>query len=318
MIGQKSMPADLSETRQTEVRAAVIATLAFFSLYDLPLHVESVHQLLYKCRATLPEVSEALKNLVYLRQVVQKGNLYALSDWDESARTTSKIEIEKRWRKVDRYFGILSIVPFISHVSIINSLAFDNAHMESDIDFFVVTRPHRLYFVRSIIIVIFRLLGVYKTRTKIHQQFCFGFYVTTKQQELGNVLLDQEDPLFAFWFASFAPLLNQTGYEQLVSANRWVYDYFPNFDFHRREVYIKKRSQVLAAIKYFLEIVLFIPAAILEPLLRSIHIRHTFNLPENHWPTATTIANDHMLKLHALDPRKEIRERFHQAIAVSK
>ena len=308
------MPENLSEARQTQVRTAVLATLAFFSLYDLPLHDKSIHQLLYRTRATLFEVSEALRNLVYLRKVVQKGNLYARADWDETKRTESKLEIEKRWRKVDRFFGLLSIIPFISQLSIINSLAFDNAHMESDIDFFVVTRPNRLYFVRSMIIVIFRLLGVYKTRTKIHEQFCFGFYVTTKDPDLAKILIHGEDPLFAFWFASFAPLLGKLGYEQLVSANRWIYDYFPNFEPRTREVYLKKVSPVLSFIKFFLEIVFFIPAMVLEPLLRAIHIRHTFNLPENHWPTSTTIANDHMLKLHALDPRKEIREKFHNVI----
>jgi hypothetical protein len=49
---------------------------------------------------------------------------------------------------------------------------------------------------------------------------------------------------------------------------------------------------------------------ILEPLLRRVHIRHTFKLPENHWKTSSTIADRKMLKLHALDPRKDLRNRF--------
>jgi hypothetical protein len=44
--------------------------------------------------------------------------------------------------------------------------------------------------------------------------------------------------------------------------------------------------------------------------LRKIHIRHTFRLPENHWKTSSTIANKDMLKLHALDPRKDLRDSF--------
>jgi hypothetical protein len=63
-------------------------------------------------------------------------------------------------------------------------------------------------------------------------------------------------------------------------------------------------------LKRFLEVVCYLPAALLEPVLRRVHIRHTFKLPENHWKTSSTVANKSMLKLHALDPRKDLRKQF--------
>jgi hypothetical protein len=291
-------------------KTAILKTMAFFSLYELPLNLHTIHQLLYKRRASFEEVSANLAELVSSGKIVAHDGLYALKPWDDSKLLANKKEIQKRWHKVDKYFWVLSIIPFIDHVSIINSLAFGNAHQESDIDFFVVTKPHRLYFARSLIIIIFRLLGVYKTREHVNERFCFGFYVTTKSPELEHVLVEREDPLFAFWFASFAPLINISGYRRLVRANLWIHGYFPNFDLETRLTYIKQKIPFLRIVKGVLEILLTIPAIILEPLVRSVHIRHTFNLPENNWATSTTIANQDMLKLHALDPRKDVREQF--------
>lgn len=301
---------EISPSRDA-VKKAIVKTMAFFSLYDLPLHLQGIHQLLYKQQATIGEVEAAIKELESNGKLVRKGELYALKTWDEYRLEANRVEIQKRWKKVDRYFWLFSIIPFIDHLSIINSLAFGNAHQESDIDFFVVTKPGRLYFVRSIIIVLFRSLGVYKTRTKVNEQFCFGFYVASNHQNLVSVLLEGEDPHFAFWFASFAPLINKSGYQRLINYNHWIYEYFPNFNWEMRLTYIKEKNITLRLVKGLLEIISIIPCMILEPILRYIHIRHTFKLPENHWATSSTVANKHMLKLHALDPRKELREKFY-------
>ena len=310
--GKKWMPE--TSSKNEEINSAILKTMAFFSLYNLPLTTSEIHNLLYKYPAEEHEVANTLTSLVYAGKLVEKNGRYALKDWDQAQTESNKFEIEKRWRKVDRYFWVLSLVPFLVQASIINSLAMGNADQESDIDFFVVTQPNRLYFVRSVIIAVFRLLGVYKTRNKINEQFCFGFYVTSNHMTLQRVLIEGEDPLFAFWFATFAPLINANAYQNLVGANQWIYEYFPNFQPQARLKYIRKKNWFLRLIKGMLEIMLTIPGMILEPVLRRIHIRHTFDLPENHWPTSTTVADAHMLKLHALDPRVEMRNKFYEVL----
>jgi hypothetical protein len=99
-----------------------------------------------------------------------------------------------------------------------------------------------------------------------------------------------------------------------VDQNVWIKNYFPNFSPQSRFEYYQFQPFWHRAAKRILEIVFWLPAAVLEPVLARIHIAHTFNLPENHWPTSTTVATRHMLKLHALDPRREIRDRFLKAL----
>jgi hypothetical protein len=305
--GKKSM-------LKPSVDKAILATLAFFSLSKVPLTKHRIFELLYKFKANEEQVNQVLEKLVVKNKIYKTDGLYSLEPFNPREYEFTKEETSKRWKRVDRYFWLLSLIPFVEHLSIINSLSFGNTTDESDIDFFVITKPNRLYFVRSMIIVLFRLLGVYKTRRKINKQFCFGFYVTPEKLDLRPLMLPDGDPYFVFWLSNMIPVLNEERYDQLIGANEWIYDFFPNFNPIQRRHHLKRPNVILQGLKFIFEVLLYMPSIILEPLIRWIHVRHTFNLPENHLPTSTTIAEKNILKLHAIDPRKDIRARFRELL----
>jgi predicted nucleotidyltransferase len=304
------MPNTLAKTFvKSKLTEAIIATLAFFDIYKLPISGRRVWELLYRVQATPEAVTLELQRLAQLGIIVFKDGMYALEDWDAKKIQANQIEIEKRWTRIRRYYWILSAVPFVEHISVINSVAMGNADHESDIDFFVVTKPERLYFVRSVIIVLFKLLGVYKNKRQINMRFCFGFYITSDSLSLKELLLPGEDPYLVFWLGTITPIFSLKYYEKLVKENRWIHSWLPNFKtMHRLEMYRRLKPSI--TLKKFLEVLCYPPALVLEPMLRKIHIRHTFKLPENNWNTSSTIANKTMLKLHAIDPRKELRSKW--------
>jgi hypothetical protein len=314
MNGKKLMLKTLAKSyTKTKVTEGILATLAFFNLYKLPITSKRLWELLYKAEATLPEVESELNRLVRLDLVINKNGLYALEDWDEKIYSRNQAEINKRWVRIKKYFWLISSIPFVEHVAVINSVAMGNADSESDIDFFVITKPNKLYFVRTWIILLFKVLGVYKNRKVTNERFCFGFYMTSDALSIKNLLLPQEDPYLTFWLGTIIPISGVHVYEKFVKENRWVYSWLPNFKTTQRLDSIKDLKPFLK-LKKFWQIVFTVPALILEPILRWIHIRHTFKLPENHWKTSSTIADKRMLKLHALDPRKNLRNRFNEIL----
>lgn len=302
-------PSPQKERGESGMREAIMKTLAFFSLYDLPITRDRLYELL-GIKADQLEFEYHVNFLLNNNKMVQKGSLVALKAWSEEQYLKNQQEITKRKEKVERYFKFLSLIPFVKQISLINSLAIGNADSESDIDFFVITKPRRLYFVRSIIIVLFRMLGVYKTRQKVADQFCFGFYVTTNHLKLEHLLIKPSDPYFVFWLACTQPLLGRKTYLEFMQANNWIYDYLPNFEPNKRLASIHQSNWFIRALKLFLEIILWLPAEILEPVAKFIHIRHTFKLPENLSKTSTTVANKDILKLHAEDARREVAARY--------
>lgn len=304
--------------KPANIREGVFYTLAFFNYYGIPISFERLHGLLYKFKASPEELRVVLVDLVKENKIVFEDNLYALAPWDKTQYQQNQQELKKRWQKVYKYYWLLSGLPFVRQISVINSLSIGNANSESDIDFLIITHSRLLYFVRSVIITIFKLFGVYKTREKVNEQFCFGFYTTLDNLDFSKLLLPEEDPYFAFWLACLSPIYSEENYLNLITANSWLTDYFPNFTPNDQLQSIQKENPIIRAIKVIKEFAWFLPGLILEPLLRRIHIRHTFALPENHWPSASTVATKNMLKLHALDPRKEIREKFYEILSTLK
>jgi len=293
---------------------AILATLAFFSIFQVPIDFEKLWKFLYKQHASRQDLKKSLDELQANKKVVQQGDLYALTPWDERIYFQNQEEIKKRFNKIKRFEWLLQVIPFVRSMAIINSLALGTADAQSDIDFFVVTRKGTLYFVRTIIILLFKSLGLYKTKGKIKEHFCFGFYTTQDNLDFSSILLSGDDVYFSFWLASMQPIFGEPTYFQTIAINNWVNRDFPNFVLDRDILARNKNSKVSMFIKFFLEILLFIPAVVFEPVLAQVHIRHTFKLPENHWETSTTIANSKMLKLHSLDIRKAVRLKFYQIL----
>jgi len=298
---------------KSKLTEGLLATLAFFGIYRLPITARRAWELLYRVQATQEQVDLELSRLAQLGVIAARDGLFALQDWDSAAFRDGQLEIGKRWTRIRRYYWLLSAIPFVEHVSVINSVAMGNADSESDIDFLVVARPNRLYFARSVIIALFKMMGTYKNRTHVNMRFCFGFYVTSDAMAIRNLLLPGEDPYLVFWLGTIVPVYSLKYYESFMKANRWIYSWLPNFNTNNRlDEYRKlKPSRVL---KKFLEVTSAVPAAVLEPVLRRIHIRHTFKLPENSWKSSSTVANRTMLKLHAIDPRKDLRDRWRSAL----
>ena len=329
MNGRKSMHKDLprrdsSVGGPTETSAdtkldqrlqqAVVSTLAFFALYELPLSSRRVHELLLEQIATLPQVEQALAGLVLDQKVIQAGNLYSVKAWRSSAYQANQAVLAEKWAKIDQYFHWLAVLPFVRSVAVINSLALGTADGDSDIDFFVIAKHRRLYFVRSLIIVLFRLLGVYKTRQKIKDKFCFGFFVTPRHLNFEPLLISPADPYFMFWLASMRPVTGARYYWQLMQQNQWLTGYFPNFKPMARLSSVRRSELLVSVIKFLLETILWLPAALAEPILRRIHIRHTFKLAENNTVTSSTIANASMLKLHGYDVRAEVAQAYERLL----
>ena len=305
----------VSDTKtESKLHEAIISTLAFFSLYELPLTSKRIYELLIEYKSTLEEIDIALEALVLDGKVLRSGNLYSVKSWNPATYHERQVEISKKWARIDKFFNWLAVLPFVRQISVINSLALGTADSDSDIDFFVVTKNNRLYFVRSMIIVVFRLLGVYKTRHQIKDRFCFGFFVSEKDLDLEHLLIKPRDPYFKFWLANMRPLVGGQQYWQMMQANSWLAQDFPNFQAVKRLTSVKQSSFLIRVIKFFLEVILWFPSLALEPILRRIHIGHTFKLAENNTTSSTTVANAQMLKLHGADVRVEVAQAYNQVL----
>jgi hypothetical protein len=121
------------------------------------------------------------------------------------------------WATARRFGRLFWTVPFVRMVGVTGSLAVNNAARGDDIDFMLVTQPQRLWTARALAIGVVRLAHL----TGAH--ICPNYLVTTRA-----LALRQRNLFTAHELVQLEPLHGHAAYQQLLGANRWVWDYLPN------------------------------------------------------------------------------------------
>ncbi len=105
-------------------------------------------------------------------------------------------------------------------VAVSNSLAMYATHPGSDIDLLIITTPKRLWIARTLMLLIAELLGV---RTKPHDEagkFCFPFFMTNANLNLGEIAI-KNDFYLAYWIQTLKPIFDTNNtYTQFMEANK--------------------------------------------------------------------------------------------------
>lgn len=207
----------------------IVRTLAYYDLFDHPLRTDEIHLYLPAGGVSLYELEGALAELVADGRIMKERGFYYLPHQNRSI-VQRRIEMEERgarlWRVARRVAWVMRFTPFIRGVFISGQLCRYVADVDSDIDYFVVTTPGRLWIVRTIFVLVRRTL-LLNSRT----YFCTNYYVTTE-----NLAIRERNPYVACEVASLKPLYNRALFDEFLHQNAWVTDFYPNFTPERIEI----------------------------------------------------------------------------------
>ncbi len=135
-------------------------------------------------------------------------------------------EVERKlWNKADRYGKLLRFVPFLRFAGVCNSLSFGLVDEKSDIDIFIIAKKGRLFFVRTIVTLLFHVLGVRRHGKKIAGRFCLSFFIDDSELCLSSLAIER-DIYLAFWVRKMAPLVNDGVFTDFVASNSRLLAYF--------------------------------------------------------------------------------------------
>jgi len=119
----------------------------------------------------------------------------------------------------------------------------------------------------------------------------------------------KSDPYLFFWIASLKPIFGFKSYYKLCRENNWLKKELPNF-FPKKGI-LGKRTFWQKILEKFSSAIIMDR---LENLIRKLQQRRISSLPENSWPSSTTIAKKHILKLHAEDKRQYFRKKLEKKL----
>ena len=168
------------------------------------------------------ELCVVLNRLVDAGQLWKHGEFYSAKEEDSCAkkRIQSNSTAQRHIEHAGKVAKFLYRLPYINGIAISGSLSKKCADENSDLDFFIITKAGRLWIVRIIYSVLFKLARI----AGIKNWFCLNYFIAEPALEI------KEHNLFtAVEVSTLMPLKGEAVFRKFFSANDWVYSYQPNY-----------------------------------------------------------------------------------------
>ncbi|MEZ4722596.1 MAG: nucleotidyltransferase domain-containing protein [Flavobacteriales bacterium] len=200
--------------------AAVIESLAYFDVFQYPLKPSEVHQFT-KTPIARQNIVPTLNYLVNLGLIYKHGQYYSLVD--DVALTTRREkgnDMAATMLKRARFFShLISRFPFVRGVCISGSLSKGYIDELGDVDYFIITKPGRLWIARTLLIAFKK---VFLLNSK--KYFCVNYFVDTEHLEIPD-----KNIFTATEVMTLIPVYSMESHQAFVNSNKWAESYLPNF-----------------------------------------------------------------------------------------
>jgi hypothetical protein len=206
----------------TALHQQIIKTLLYYDIFDYPLKASEVFRFLGMNSVTEKDVLQSLDEMALQRNIYKFGDLYSVQSSEANILRRIKGNSEAvKFNTLAKETAIfISRFPFVRAVMASGSLSKDYMDENSDLDFFIVAAPGRLWICRMLLILYKRIF-----LKNSHKFFCVNYFVDTAHLEI------EEKNLFtATELATVVPLYGAVYYQQLQQTNhRWLIGFFPNY-----------------------------------------------------------------------------------------
>lgn len=199
----------------------IIKTLAYYDIFLYPLTAEEIFHNLRLNHTSEAEVKKLLDCLVSKKILYQKGKYYLLKDDDSyiTRREKGNKLAQKRMKTARRMSWFISKFPFIRAILLSGSLSKGFMEENSDIDYFVVTHPNRLWFSRTVLMIFKKIFLLNSKRI-----FCINYFVDSD-----NLEIEEKNIFTATEITTLIPTFGPSIYDELYNKNIWIKNYYPNF-----------------------------------------------------------------------------------------
>ncbi len=202
------------------IRKDILATLAYFNMFDYPLRKREIFIFLGHTDE-YHEFESALNVLIDEAAVFKVGEFYSLNnDFSLSERRIRGNEkAAVMLKKANRAAKIISRFPYVRGVAVSGSLSKNFADDTADIDFFIIAAANRLWIART-------FLHVFKKLTFLFNKqhfFCMNYFI----DETGPEIIEK-NIYTATEIATLLPLRGSAAFEKFYAANAWTKNFLPN------------------------------------------------------------------------------------------
>ena len=204
----------------SEVKENILATLAYFDMFNYPLTRAEVY-LFLKNKHPYEVFEDALRCLTVDGAIHQFDRFYTLKKdhYCIIRRNEGNKKAAELIKVAEKVGSILIRFPYVSGIAISGSLSKNFADELSDIDLFIITAKNRLWIARTIMHCFKKLTFLVN---KEHY-FCMNYYVDEQQLEIA-----EKNIYTAIEIGTLIPLQGDLVFERFYTANAWTRNFLPN------------------------------------------------------------------------------------------
>jgi hypothetical protein len=199
----------------------IIKTLAYFDIFSYPLTADEIFHSLGINHTSARELKTLLDLLVDKKLLFQKNGFYLLKNDNSyiARREKGNKLARKRMVTARRMSWLISKFPFIRAIFLSGSISKGFMEDDSDIDYFVVTHPNRLWLTRYLLVIFKKIFLLNSKRI-----FCINYFVDSE-----NLEIKEKNIYTAMELITLIPAFGPDLYDELHNKNSWIKEFYPNF-----------------------------------------------------------------------------------------
>lgn len=217
-----------------------LKTILYFSIFRYPLTLEEIHS--YTNNASVNETINELETLIS-DDIISKIDIFYVynKDFDSvTKRLKGNIQAQKVLSIAKKRSKYIAKFPFVMAVGVSGSLSKGYYDDKSDIDFFVITKPNKLWICRT-------LLMAYKKIFLLNSRkyFCINYFISTQHLEI-----EEKNRFTATELKTLIPMEGKEIFSTFFANNLWVKNYFSKFETNLNTISNTKKPFISKSIEF--------------------------------------------------------------------
>lgn len=220
-----------------------LKTILYFSIFRYPLKIEEIHS--YTNYLDISKTEDELQHLVDEKILVKVDEFYVYgSDLDSVIKRLRGNLYAKRALKIaQKKAKFISKFPYVEAVGVSGSLSKGYYDNYSDIDFFVITKPNKLWICRTLL-MLYKKIFLLNSR----KYFCVNYFISSNQMEI-----EEKNRFTATELKTLIPMQGKAVFEKFYLENNWVSSYFSKFNPETNQVPSIKKTKICMSVEFLLD-----------------------------------------------------------------
>lgn len=189
--------------------------------------------------------STELDNLIQDQIIRKVDDFYIYANDLESVtkRLKGNLQAQKALVIAEKRAKFIAQFPYVKAVGVSGSLSKGYYDDESDIDFFVITKPNKLWICRTILMV-YKKIFLLNSR----KYFCVNYFISTNQLEI-----EEKNRFTATELKTLIPMQGKEVFQEFYNSNSWIENYFSKFEVNLNDIPNIKKAVIPSFIEKVLD-----------------------------------------------------------------